>query len=277
MAKYVTTKTAAGGSSGGGGGITLADVCNTICTLNTSCDSDGINSGFSCWRMICNCPCWTDCYGCNVVWNVDTLNYRAIRLYYTGIRQQKCCWMYICPGFGSDTCYCCCSNAYRGYCVCNWPVKSCCCWTAYNCCHLGKDTCIYCCNGAYDDLWSMQFTVCAPNWKGCYEQGGGIFYSFWYKKYGRAHYTEYDYTGWDITRGYSYCSCINWNCDQGDVNAYLTKLCLMTTDTPFQSALADGTYNSGRGGACSVGVPCWTIWGVPCNRPCFGSCSMITS
>ena len=277
MAKYVTTRSASGGASGGGAGLTAADVCDTICSLNTSCTSDSINSGFSCWRMICNCPNWTDCYGCNIQWNVDTLNYRAIRLYYTGIRQQKCCWLYMCPGLGTPSCYCCCDNAYRGNCVCNWPVKSCCCWTAYNCCHMGKDTCVYCCNGAWDDIWSMQFTVCAPNWKACYDQGQGVFYSFWWKKYTRAHNTEYEYTGWDITRGYTYCSNMNWNCDIGDSNNYLSRICLVTREPPFMPAVSDGNYSTSRGGACGAGVPCWTVWGVPCNRPQFGSCSMTTS
>ena len=276
MARFVSTKTAAGGSSGGAAGLTEADICTTICNLNTSCTSSNLTSGFSCWRMICNCPCWTECYGCNIQWCVDTEKYRAIRLFYNGIRQRACCWMYLCAGFGTPECYCCCDQAYRGMCVCNWPQKSCCCWNAYNCCHLGGDACIYCCNGAYDDIWSMQFTICAPNWKGCYEQGQGIFYDFQYKKYARAHNTEYEYNGWDRIAGYSYCSCMNWNKNQGS-DKYLSKICLSTSDTPFMSTLVEGTYTATRGGACATGQPCWTIWGVPCDRPCFGTCTMTTA
>ena len=45
---------------------------------------------------------------------------------------------------------------------------------------------------------------------------------------------------------------------------------MKTSESPFMSALAGGTYQSPNGGALSAGQPCWTIWGMPCFRPRFG-------
>ena len=95
MARYVSTKSASGGSSGGGAaaGLSASDVCNQICKLSTDAagtpgstvasdltsQASEISGGYSQWKMICNCPCWTDCYGCNVLWCFDSTKYRGYR------------------------------------------------------------------------------------------------------------------------------------------------------------------------------------------------------
>ena len=281
MARYVSTKSATGGSSGGGSGFTATDVCNTICNLATQDVSKQpsplIMPGFGCWDMICNCPCWTDCYGCCIVWNVDTSKYRAFKIHYTGIRNCACCYTYLQPGFGNDECFCCCNNAYRGRCICRWPMKSCCCWEAYSCCWAAQNVCVYCCNSQWDNIWSFEFTICAPMWHGCTSgnQGTGVFYDWWYHKFPRCC-DEYDYSGCDRQKGQNYCSCLFWSCKQ-NATQYVTRMCVKTCDTPFQSALAGGNYPSQEGGAESTGTPCWTIWAIPCDRPQFGTCSMTTS
>ena len=48
-------------------------------------------------------------------------------------------------------------------------------------------------------------------------------------------------------------------------------------NNPFMSALSSGNYESSVGGACAAGQPCWTIWGIPCHRPEFGTCCMDAS
>ena len=282
MARYVSTKSAAGGSSSGGGsGLTVTEVCNTICKLATqtpaSQPSPLIMPGFGCWEMICNCPCWTDCYGCCVIWNVDTSKYRAFKVHYTGIRNCACCYTYVQPGFGNDECFCCCNYAYRGRCVCRWPMKSCCCWEAYQCCWPAQNACVYCCNSQWDNIWSFEFTICAPMWHGCTSgnQGTGVFYDWWYFKNPRCC-DDYDYSGCDRQKGHTFCACLFWSCKQ-NATQYVTRMCLKTCETPFQSALAGGNYPSNEGGDKAAGTPCWTIWGIPCDRPEFGTCSMTTS
>jgi len=282
MTRYVSTKSASGASSGGGAGLSATDVCNTICKLATQSPANQpsplVMPGFGCWQMICNCPCWTDCYGCCMIWNVDTLKYRAFRLQYTGIRNCACCYTYICPGFGNSNCFCNCSNTYRGACVCMWPMKSCCCWEVYNCCGMQKDACIYCCNRQWDNAWSFQFTICSPEWKGCTSgnQGTGVFYDFKYARKFVACCDDYNSNGHDRFRGMTHCSCLFWNCNMNSFY-YLTRMCLKVHQTPFQSLLNAGNYPTNEGGDHMVGTPCWTIWGVPCDRPQFGTCSMTTA
>ena len=108
MARYVSTKTASGGGSSGAVGLTATDVCNTICKLATQTPADQpsplIMPGFGCWEMVCNCPCWTDCYGCCAIWCVDTSKYRGFRIHYNGVRSRGCCYTYLYPGFGNDSC-----------------------------------------------------------------------------------------------------------------------------------------------------------------------------
>ena len=112
MTRFIKTVTSEGGtSSGGSTGLSVKDVCNTICTLSTqdvaNQPSPRISQGFSCWEMLCNCPSWDDCYGCCMIWNVDTMKYKAFRLRYNGIRVCACCYQYIMPGVGNDVCFCC--------------------------------------------------------------------------------------------------------------------------------------------------------------------------
>ena len=85
MARYVSTKTASGASAGGSAGLSSVDVCNLICNLSTQSPADSpsplIMPGFGCWQMICNCPCWTECYGCCVIWCIDTSKYKAFKVH----------------------------------------------------------------------------------------------------------------------------------------------------------------------------------------------------
>ena len=289
MARYVSTKTASGGSSGGAGGsgVTLAEVCtavcNTICTLTTqdpSLDpSPLIMPGFGCWEMICNCSCWTDCYGCCVIWCVDTSKYKAFKINYNGIRVCACCYMYLYPGFGNDDCFCCCNNTYKGRCMCDWPTNSCCCWCGYQCCWMGKEMCVYCNGFATDQAWNLEFCIRAPKWKTCTSgnQGLGVWYDFAYKKWVKCCDCQ-NYTSCDRVVGNTHCSCLFWGCEQNSNDKYVTRMCLRTEQSPFMSTLAGGNYQNAQEGAeLMLGIPCWTIWAMPCHRPEFGTCNMATA
>lgn len=288
MARYVSTKSSTGGSSGSGG-VSLAQVCTAVCCVisnnaenkNTgvevSCANNQIIPGYGCWEMICNCQCWDDCYGCEVKWAIDTTKYRAFRIHYTGLRHCACCYMYFCPGVGNGNCFCSCTNTYRGNCVCQWPIRSCCCWEAYDCSHMGRNSCIYCCNSQWDNAWSFTFTVCAPEHKGCTSgnQGRGVHYDFCFQRKFVRYCDCYVLSGWDRFKGTTFCSCLFWSCKQNSNAAhYVTQMCMRSQDTPFMSTLAGGNYPSNEGGDVMTGTPCWTIYGVPCYIPTFGTCDM---
>lgn len=282
MARYVSTKTAAGGSSGGTtAGLTAADVCNQICKLATQPPADQpsplIMPGFGCWQMICNCPCWTDCYGCCVIWCIDTSKYKGFKIHYNGVRNCACCYTYVYPGAGSDDCFCCCDQNYRGHCTCSWPMKSCCCWCHYHCCWMAKDSCVFCCNSSFDNAWSFEFCIMAPSWKGCTSGnlGTGFWYDWHFKKFIRCC-DCHNYTGCERYKGQVNCACIFWSKEQNS-SKYVSRMCVRTQETPFQSVLAGGNYPATEGGNLMIGMPCWTIWGMPCDRPCFGTCSMTTA
>lgn len=290
MARYVTTKSASGSSSGGGAGVTLDQVCtavcNVVCCLTTQQAglTTSISPGYGEWEMICNCPNWTDCYGCNVIWCIDTSKYKAFKIKYNGIANCACCYTYMCLGFGPpksiNDCFCSCSNAYYAYCTCAWPVKSCCCWQAYACCAMLNGACVYCCNGVTSQSWGFEWIVCAPPWKKCTNdgQGGGVYFDFYYKKF-IAECGEYYFPNWDRQKGFNFCSCLHWS-KQQNTDCYLERLCMKFSDSPMQPTVGTDTFLTwcaNQGGMCYTGIPCWTIWGVPCYRPKFGTCSMTTS
>ena len=287
MRGFIKTVTSEGGtSSGGSTGLSVKDVCNTICTLSTqdvaNQPSPRISQGFSCWEMLCNCPSWDDCYGCCMIWNVDTMKYKAFRLRYNGIRVCACCYQYIMPGVGNDVCFCCCDQAWRGRCLCGWPTRSCCNWEAFNCCSMAMYACIYCCNTQWDDIWSFDWTIWQAPWRACCCPGNSIYYKFCYKKWVREDQNQYDYMSWDTSMGRNFCSCLHWNCVQAGCfgncdNRYMQRLCLKVCNTPFMSALFGGTYPCHHGCSSAVGDPCWTIYGSPCDRPMMGTCSMDNS
>ena len=302
MARFIKTISADGSSSGGGGaGVTLDQVCTAVCNVicnNVTRNENGITEaqdfsedgnyknrtnqiipGFGCWEIICNCPYWDTCYGCCVTWCVDTMKYRAFRIVYTGIRNQVCCHFYPCLGFGTDSCFCVCSQAYRGrYQMCGWPMMSCCCWYAYNQEHILHDYCVQCMNAeGRDSVWGFEFMVCAPTWKRPTSQhyGRGVWYE---TKMAQKYYCEcsaYCYSDWSVHKGTQFCGCLFWNCNQNS-NQHLTRLCWKSSNQPLMSALYTGSYTASNvdGGSCSTGVPCWTIWGQPCVRPMFGTCNM---
>ena len=286
MARYVSTKSASGGSSGSAG-ITLEEVCtavcNTVCKLATqdpaSQPSPLIMPGFGCWEMICNCPCWTDCYGCCAIWCVDTSKYRGFKIRYNGVRSRGCCYTYLYPGFGNDSCFCCCNYAYRGACICQWPFKSGGGWTAYNCCSMHINACVFCCQSSIDSGFSWEMSIFSPSWKGCTSggQGTGVWYDWWFPKFIRCC-DCYCYTGCDRQMGNNFCSCLFWGPgqDSGTTN-HVTRMCMRFEYTPFEPVTCGGSYQVCGGGDQLVGQPCWTIWGIPCDRPCFGTCSMCTN
>ena len=296
MARYVSTKSASGGSSGGGAaaGLSASDVCNQICKLSTDAagtpgstvasdltsQASEISGGYSQWKMICNCPCWTDCYGCNVVWCFDSTKYRGYKLVYSGMRLCACCYAYWCNGIGSVDCFCCCNNAYMGTCICCWPTKSCCCLDAYHCCNMLRSNCVYCCNTPYDDMWGFEWTVWSPcnaAW-GCPKQGAGVMWDFSWKKFIRNNWADYHYASRDRQMGFTYCHCLYWSpCQNSSTSRYFARLLMRMENNPFMSALSSGNYESSVGGACAAGQPCWTIWGIPCHRPEFGTCCMDAS
>jgi len=280
MARYVSTK-GVGGSSGGSG-MTETGVCNLLCKLSTqdvsNQPSPRVSPGFGCWEMICNCPCWTSCYGCCITWDVDTTNYRAYRVHYTGLRACSCVHTFVMPGLGSGDCLCYDGGAFRMYCICSWPVKSCCCWVACDLACMSVGSCVYCCQSPTDSVWSFEYTVCSPEWRGCTSGGGcgsGIHFDWWYKKFNRCC-GAYQFMGCERIKGYTVANvCLTWNSQQSD--CYLQRMCLRMGCTPFMSSLAGGAWASTSGGADMAGTPCWTIWGIPCDRPEFGTCSMSSS
>ena len=174
MGRFIKTVSATGASSGGDTGLTAADVCNTICTLATQAPTAGttrIMPGFNEWIVICNCPDWNDCYGCNIEWTIDTSLYRAFKWCYRGIRMCACCYMYMCfgmKGSAGHNCYCSCSNSYCVGCMCGWPVYSNCgIPNQGQCCMMFTGVCLYCCNTQYDSITHMEFGIAAPGWKAC--------------------------------------------------------------------------------------------------------------
>ena len=306
MARFIKTVSSTGGSTGGGAaGVSLADVCKAVCCVvyaNATCTTGTIEAkqdfaedgsyanrtsqiipGYGCWEMICNCPYWSDSYGCCIIWCIDTMKYRAFNIVYSGIRNCKCCHYYPCLGFGTETCFCQCSQAYRGRSVlCGWPTwPGCCCgsWQDYNCEQILNNYCIQCMNAeAKDTQWGFQFMICAPQWKRTVSQntGGGVFYDVRMASKYMCNCTAYCYSDYSRFKGQNFCSCLMWNCNQNS-NYYVSRMCMKVSNQQFMSALCSSSTTPCEGGSCSAGVPCWTIWGQPCIRPMFGTCSMSTA
>ena len=97
-----------------------------------------------------------------------------------------------------------------------------------------------------------------------------------YKKFIRSNWDNYNWASRDRQRGITHCACMYWSPCQND-SFYFSRLCIHFDNNMFQSALSAGNYEAAAGGACAAGQPCWTIWGMPCFRPEFGTCSMTTS
>ena len=295
MARFIKKVSSDGTSSGGGAGVSLAEVCTAVCNVicaNATCQvpnritatsgndatthTPQIIPGYSCWQMICNCPCWTDCYGCDIIWCVDTSKYRAFRIRYNGIRNCKCCYTYMCWHWGDSSCFCCCSsnNNVRGMCVAEWPMTcDCHCYSQW--CNFSCGTasgCIYCCGMASDAIWWFEYTICGTDYYKCTSQNRGntILVDICYAKC-RNNCDRYQWAGHTRMKARNHsCDCLMWNCTQNSSH-YLSRICLRVSNTPFMSAIAGGSYQSQNGGVNSAGQPCWTIWGMPCFRPKFGA------
>ena len=142
---------------------------------------------------------------------------------------------------------------------------------------MSKESCVYCCNSQYDNAWSFEFCIMAPSWKGCTSGnlGTGFWYDWHYKKFIRCC-DCHNYSGCDRYKGQVNCACIFWSKEQNSTH-YVSRMCVRTSDTSFQSVLAGGNYPTNEGGDLMIGMPCWTIWGIPCDRPQFGTCSMDAS
>ncbi len=304
MARFIKTVSSDGSTSGGAStGVSLAEVCTAVCNVicaNATCcggivatqdtSEDGnfknrtsqLIPGFGCWEMICNCPYWNKNYGCCITWCVDTMKYRAFNIVYTGIRQQPCCHIYPCFGFGTETCFCCCSQSYRGGSVlCGWPrhIGASHNWTAYNCEHISGNYCVQCMNAeGRDTVWGFQFMICAPEWKRTVSQntGGGVFYDVRTTAKYMCNCSAYCYSDYTRFKGFNFCSCLFWNCTQNS-NHYVSKMCLKVSNQNFMSSLQGGQWTGCEGFPCGTGVPCWTIWGQPCVRPHFGDASNMTT
>ena len=291
MARFIKKVSADGSSTGGGAGVSLAQVCTAVCNVmcaNATCQTGSITAtdgndatvstpqvfpGYGCWQMICNCPCWTDCYGCCVIWCVDTSKYRAFKIRYNGIVNRKCCYTYMCWHWGTQNCFCTCSgnDVLRGTCVCNYPMctPNCGQWQQYECGWIFG--CIYCCQMTADAIWWFEYTICGTDYYKCTSNNRGItiLYDLCYPKW-RNNCNCYTWAGHDRHKGRNaQCECIMWNCCQNSAQ-YLTRICLKTSDSPIESALNYGSYQAQNGGSISAGQPCWTIWGMPCYRPRFG-------
>lgn len=295
MARFIKKISADGTTSGGDSGVSLAQVCTAVCNVicaNATCQISGritatsgndgevstpqIIPGYSCWQMICNCPCWTDCYGCCVIWCVDTSKYRAFRIRYNGIRNCACCYTYMCWHWGDASCFCTCgsSQTVKGACVENWPMIFCChccnCWAPYCCTHISG--CIYCCGMVSDALWWFEYTICGTDYYKCTSQhrGNTILADLCYPKW-RNNCNCYQWPGHNRVKvSNRQCECLMWSCTQNSSH-FLSRICLKVSNTPFMSGLAGGNnYQTQTGGARSAGQPCWTIWGMPCFRPKFG-------
>ena len=294
MARFIKTISADGTSSGGSGaGVSLAEVCTAVCkvvcnnaTRSTSGITESITApqqvpGFSEWEIICNCPCWTDCYGCQVVWCFPaTKPYSAYRIYYKGMGFCACCYMNFMMGLGTDSCFCCCNYSYCGGCVCTWPGGACCTWSKFQRCEMLQDACYYCCNSPNWAIVDMDICVFSIGWIGNYgcSKGFNIGYDVRWQKFPGTGWDSFEYNGVNRARttgSTNFCQCMVWGTEQNSqANRQFTRLCMCTSSTPFLSALSGGNYlDSGGGGALQVGIPCWTIYGKPCHRPQFGTVS----
>lgn len=291
MARFIKTVTATGGTaSGDGAGVSLTEVCTAVCKVvcdnvtrnvdnsaTQSIDTPQVFPGFSEWEIICNCPCWTDCYGCQVIWCFPaTKPYTAYRVYYKGMAFCPCCNMNWQMGLGTDNCFCCCSQAYCIGCLCSWPGMSCCCWATGQCCVATRESCYRCChsgNWAIVDLDMCVFQVGYVGNEACARRGI-IGYDVRWQKYPDTGTSEWRFNGNNYNRqtGYANCHCMVWGTEQSTTaNRQFTRLCFCTSHVPFQSSLNAGTYISAGGGNLSTGMPCWTIYGKPCHRPEFGT------
>lgn len=292
MARFIKTISADGSSGGSGAGVSLQDVCTAVCKVisaNAQCTTNGVTQsmdqrqivpGYSEWEIICNCSCWTDCYGCSIIWCLPTAKpYNAYRFHYTGIMFCPCCYMYMCWGLGTDNCFCCCNNSYCLLCMCGWPGYSCCQWSNRNCCHLSQNGCWYCCNSPYGNIVDMAWTICQSKTMGSYrERGWSIDYDFCFRKRPQEtsntnHWTPSVNRWWGSL---GECQCMYWGCEQNtNPNRIFTRICLNVSDQPWQSSLASAfqTWQSSNGGNLMTGVPCWTIYGRNCYKPDMGTLS----
>lgn len=292
MARFIKTISADGSASGGAAaGVSLSEVCTAVCkvvcdnaTRSTSGITESITTpqqvpGFGEWEIICNCPCWTDCYGCQVVWCFPaTKPYSAYRIYYKGMAHCPCCYMNFQQGLGTDNCFCCCSSAYCIGCVCSWPGSACCNWDRGQCCVATRESCYYCCNSPTWGIVDMDVCIYSIGWVGNYGCGRGwnIGYDVNWQKFPATGYDGWEYNGNNRSRqtGFTNCHCMVWGTEQNSTaNRQFTRFCMCTSSNPFMSALSVGNYIAAGGGNLQVGIPCWTIYGKPCHRPQFGTVS----
>ena len=292
MARFIKTISADGSSAGGSAGVSLSEVCTAVCKVvcdNATRNANGITEtafttpqiipGFGEWEIICNCPCWDDCYGCQVVWCFPaTKPYSAYRIYYKGMAVCACCYMNFQMGLGTEHCFCCCSSAYCMACLCAWPARSCCVWARGQCCVMTRESCFMCCNSGNWSIVDIDVCVYPQSWVGSEACGkhNTIGYDVRWQKYQGSGYQSWEFNGNNKARqtGTAICHCMVWGTEQNSSNCrQFTRLCFCTQYSPFQSTLNAGTYIAFGGGNLAAGTPCWTIYGKPCNRPCFGTIS----
>ena len=300
MSRFVKTVAAADGSGGGGGsdaGLTAAQACqyackavcdmfctNLICpecrpyynTLPTPTVDD--------WVVVCHCDCWTNCYGQNVVWCLDTNKYKGFKWCYRGVRIKGCCWWYGQMGMAAKgvDCFCCCTNTYRNACKCHFPLTQCCsaCWSFYEQCMI-EIGCQQCCSSQCDGLFNFGWAV-FPQWQKALSNQSRVYgqvgYCIWMPKGNRD--SVQCAGGSEVYMGTnSHCiSKIVWNEAQAckGTTCYLDRWCLCVNGGhAFSSAISNGCWeqNTHNGTDCdgnqlpSGVTPSWTMWAIPCCYP----------
>ena len=132
--------------------------------------------------------------------------------------------------------------------------------------------CIYCCSRPVDIGWGFDFCIWMPAWKDPGRtQSGNIFYKWVYKKNIAGEANSYCYPGCDVHWGMAFCPNMGWSVNQVGYTGFLSRMCLKVHDVPFQPTTVGGNYCSTTGGNMLAGQPCWSIYGIPCHRPHFGT------
>jgi hypothetical protein len=300
MSRYVKTVVAADGSGGGGSdvGLTAAQacqyackaVCDMFCT-NLICPecrpyyntlpTPTVNE----WVVICHCACWTNCYGQNLVWCLDTNKYSGFKWCYCGVNIRGCCGWYATMGMAAKgvDCFCCCNNAYTQSCNrFGTPPCMCCnaCWQYWNACAI-QELCQRCCQSQCDGNFNFGWAI-FPMWQSSQSNQervcGQIGYCIWMP------YGNYDKMQWrggcEVYIGTNgHCQMyMTWSCNEacyGTTN-YLDRWCLCFHHGYGFKSLACGivsTNNCWNGktddglNLCKGVTPSWTMWGIPCCYP----------
>lgn len=277
MARFISTKTASGGSSGGGAGVSLSEVCTAVCNVicNSIVGTATTNTLPKCgnpdgWELICNCNIWKDSWATCICWDLDTSKYRAFRWCIKGMTHCSCCQTYWCMWLVAGNGACQTSVGYRWYNLRNdkpWPIGSCCCWEA------GNGDCIcwcWCkCDSACSTSQALAIEIGQSVAKSHCMSGqngtNGVCYDICYGL--KQPWCDYSCCAFGSNRlkGAVWCHPLVWDKSQ-DENRYLKSLKIQNTYGWIPTNTATANWQSYFGNK-PQGQPCWSLYGIPCDRP----------